>query len=464
MSGKIMGTVVILLLALPIYLIYCLILLILGTIVSFFGVSTDLIYFGGLIFGGILAILVSILLAYFWLAPKNRWFTFVKEGTAKAVVKGDAVIKVLLQYKGYTLDDDWNIIPEDTWTKNGRPLIERDGKLFEKIIEAHTSTEEGRKKITMKEKEGKLFEKTKEAREKVEDDEEVILEEKEVEVKKENAVAPRKEPWHTLGGFRYYGFYPFKDVYIYDFTWTGINENGEIIPHPKESLDYVIVKDDIYFAKVEEAEDINRLPLTLELIFTLRVVNPFKALFVAQNWLEMVLNRSRTVARDMITNKSYEDWTTEKKAIGSAIVNKLIEREVYQEEFIERYGIEARAVEAKDINPGEEFRKATLQKRLAEYDREKIVVEADAEKQRISTVYEAVKSFEDLGRLIRVCEAVEKSPLAASLSVQAIPGIQEVLRGVFSKSPGDVTNQDMKEFVRAVREFKKEQEEKQKNE
>lgn len=120
---------------------------------------------------------------YFGLAEDNLFFTFVKEGTAKVVVKGDQVIKILIQWKGYTLDEQWNVV------KEGIPM--KDGK-----------------KVPLGTPGAKIY----------------------------------KEKCHPLGGFRYYGFWPIKDIYIYGFTWTGIKEDGKIIHHEKEVLDYILLR------------------------------------------------------------------------------------------------------------------------------------------------------------------------------------------------------------------------------
>ncbi|MCD6178074.1 hypothetical protein J7K03_02410 [bacterium] len=316
--------------------------------------------------------LLSFLIIYFYLAPRNLYFTFVREGTAKAIVRGGEVAQMLIQWKGHTLD------PE-TW----------------EVIEG-------------------------------------------------------REPWHPFGGLRYYGLWPIYDVYIYDFKWTGVTEDGKVESHPKETLDYILLKEDVYWAKVEKAEDKNKLPLTLELLFTIQVVNPYKALFNIENWLEAVINRARAQTRNIITQKSYEHWIQDLASIGREITER-----IGKEEFEERYGIKIRKIEVKDINPPEEYRKATIAKYLAEREKDKIITEAEAEKARIERVYSTIQDFGDIGKLIRVCEAVEKSELAASLTIQAIPGIQEVLRGIFGKPPEAITQEEIREFKELLKKIQK---------
>lgn len=331
-------------------------------------------------------LVVGLLVAYLFLAKpsQNRWFTLVKEGTAKIIVRGGKFEKALIQWEGHTFAKE---------IRRGK-----DGE----IIQDKWDVVEG------------------------------------------------EESWHPFGGFRYYGFYPFKDVYIYDFQWTGVTENGEVTHHPKETLDYILLKDDVYWAKVEKAEDKELLPLEVELILTVRIMNPYKAIFNVQNWLEAVINRIKPWTRDAVTHDSYENLIKDKDRIGKDIYNSLDNAGLLKNEFIARYGVDVRKIEVKEINPPEDYRDITLRKYTAERDKEKIEVEAEAEAKRLDTVYRKIQEFGDLGKLVRALESIEKSPLAASLTVQAIPGLSEVLKGVFGKATSEVTEEEFRELKKMV--------------
>jgi len=332
------------------------------------------------------------LLVWYVLAPSNRFFTFVKEGTVKIVVRGDKFEKALMQWSGYALDKEWNIVPENEWVKDGKVVSE--------------GTPGARK---------------------------------------------YKEPWHPFGGLRFYGLYPLMDIYIYTFTWTGVAEDGEIDPHPKEPLSYILAEDDVYWFELVRAEDINLLPLRIEVLLTIRVLNPFKALFRIQNWLETIINRTRPLVRDAMTTDSYENLIKQQERLGVAIMKKLTKlttgrKGTLEAEFEDRYGVEVRKIDVKEIDPPPEYREITLKKYIAERQREEIVTLAGAEAERMETVYRQIQEFGDTGRLVRTLEAAEKSPFAASLTVQAIPGLQEILRGVFGRPPEAVTREEYREL------------------
>jgi len=59
-------------------------------------------------------------------------------------------------------------------------------------------------------------------------------------------------------------------------------------------------------------------------------------------------------------------------------------------------------------------------------------------------------------------EAMEKSPLAASVTVQAVPGIQELLGGIFGKSTDNITAKELRMLRGMLGRLLKEKEENQK--
>jgi len=349
--------------------------------------------------GIVLLLIDGFLACYFILAPNNYFFTFVHEGTAKFVVRGDKFQKCLIQWRGYTFDDEWNVVTEKT-VKNG-----------------------------------KIY----------------------------------KEPRHPLGGFRFYGIWPINDIHIYEFRWVGVTEEGKENPK-REWLDSMILKDDVYLCKIPAAEDKDKLPLDFQVFLTIRIVNPYKAKFAVQRWLETVLNRIQPLMRQYISRYTYAELLPMRQEVGgkmwqelkeAKLVGRMEDPEPERGEFINRYGVEVRAIEVRQIEPPETWRAATLKKFEAERKAEAVVAEAKGDKKatitraegevkRLEKVYSGIKKFGDLGKLVRTLEAAEKSPLAASLTIQAIPGLPEILRGVFAKPPEEITVKELRELKELV--------------
>jgi len=308
---------------------------------------------GGILALGLFVFLVAtFLLIYFGWAPNNLFFTFVPEGRAKVVVRGDAVKRVLLQWRGYELNKNWDVIKSPS----------------------------------------------------------------------------QKKPF--LGGLRFIGWlFPLDDIYIYNFTWTSVNQAGEFIKHPKEVLDFILVQDDIYLLVVEEAEDNQQVPLDVSLFLTLGIVNPFKALFRIQDWLEATNNLIAPAVRDCITRQSFEDWISQPKDLG-----KEIEERLKTDKLIaylkSKYGVALKKIGVKDIDPSGDFRALTTKKVTAKKEAEVVEIAAGAEKKRITTVYETVKSLGETGMQLRTLEALEKSPEKGAKWVVPIP---DILSRIFHK-------------------------------
>ncbi|HOK35572.1 MAG: SPFH domain-containing protein [Candidatus Pacebacteria bacterium] len=291
--------------------------------------------------------IVGFLVVYFYLAPRNLFFTFVTEGTCKIILKGRSFHKILIQYKGHTLDKDFNVI-------------------------------EG-------------------------------------------------EERHLLGGLRYYGIWPLCDVAIYPFGWTNMTIEGKIEKHPKKIIDYVLLKDDVYWAEIENAEDINLLPLFIGVTYTIRICNPYKAKFNVQNWLETVLNQTIPVIRDIITKDSYENWIKQMNDIGNIIFK---EAENIISDIREKYGVEISRIQIRNIDPPKEIRDKTLASYLAEQKKRAKIIEAEAEEERIKKVYNAIREIPD-GISIRTLEALEKSPEKGNKVIIPIPGVLDKIGNKF---------------------------------
>ncbi len=248
-----------------------------------------------------------------------------------------------------------------------------------------------------------------------------------------------------LGGLRYYGFWPLADILIYEMQWWGVNGKGEVDFHPREALDFVLVRPDLYWGEVKEAKDKNLLPLTIEFVVTLQVVNPRKALFDIQNYLETVMERLKPAIRDKVTNSSYEELVVNAQDVAQFIYEGI---SVLREEFIKDYGVNLISFDIKNIDPPENYDEQTMAAYIADQEAKRIERLAAAEAKKIKVVNEAVQSFGDLGVVIRTLQALEKSPLAASMIVQKIPGLEKALIKAFGKSKEEFSGEELRKFLK----------------
>lgn len=298
-----------------------------------------------LIFGGILSLLADAfifgLFAYFRWAPNNLYFTFVPEGHAKTVVRGDGFDRALIQWKGFGFDKEWNVVKKYGWYK--------DGELLDVVEIIDKNTGKLRTKETTRDSKGNI----------------IWVEEKDIEGAEE-----RKERKKLLGGFRFYGFWPISSIYSYVLRWTSVHENGEPESH-EGVLDSISLKDFVYFAQIKGAEEADKIPLDISILITLRVVNPYKALFVAHDWLEMVLNRIKPLFRNYVARHTYEDLLSEMKTETLRMWRELKDEGLI-DYFRDKYGIEILedAIKMKDIVPPPEHQRAATKKFLAQREAE----------------------------------------------------------------------------------------------
>lgn len=267
-----------------------------------------IIYFSVFIF-------LTFAMVWWGLAPKNIFFTLVEEATAKMIVKGRAFKKALIQWKGKSLDEDWN------------------------VVEA-----EGKKK-------------------------------------------------RGLWGLSWVGFWPISKVYTYKFSWISRTPEGALREHRDEVLSYVMLRPDIYFFTVENAEDKQLLPLKIQMIITARIRNPYKAMFGIQNWLEALIAniesavRSYVVSEVVYTEISRQQEGREiitRESITRGVLRK-IEEDGTKEVFEDQYGIMIDKLGIINIDPPEAYRKDTLARFEAERQKIRIEIEASARAQKRAT-------------------------------------------------------------------------------
>lgn len=188
------------------------------------------------------------------LAKQNLFWTFVEEGTAKAVVRNGRFAMCVMSYSGHMFRQDAgtpSIVQEDNWD----------------IVQFDPKTSKSRRYLPL------------------------------------------------LKNVRWTGLYPFSEVHNYRFSWTSLEETdsgtvGNLVKNFKykeENIDYILVQDDIYVTRIETAECADNIPLNLVVLVGGRVVNPYKALFRVERWLEATLNVVGTRMRNFVADRTYAE-------------------------------------------------------------------------------------------------------------------------------------------------------------
>lgn len=307
------------------------------------------------------------------LAKHNLFFTFNKEGESKAVIHNGAFDRAIMKYEGFRFDDRWNVIPS------------RRREQFKTKEEAVAK--------------GYYWDGTKRRR--------------------------GDKWWRKFcayfmgGGLEFIGLWPFYRVFRYDFRWGGLKE-GKPIPHDK-NLDYVFVKSAVYYAKLEGVETSGMVPLDIGLNLTIRVTNPYRAIFRTHQWLEFTVSRITPYIRQYIPaeNKEFKELVGANQGPDSELFKflgksnerftvedkKRLKNEGRSDKDIENmelagkgilwvlweiYGVDIQSIEFASIaTVGKEYETAAAKKWSAERDEERIAIEARAEAKKIDTLAEA---------------------------------------------------------------------------
>lgn len=345
------------------------------------------------------------------LAKHNLFFTLVEEGNAKIFMHNKAFKRVVMKYRGFYLDSRWNV-----------KQSQRQKQMT--VDEAKVATEtENEARRNQGKKELPLWD-GKEKR------------------KQEKKLAG--------GGLVFVGFWPFYTVHTYKFRWQSVKE-GKVVPR-EEELDYVFAKADVYSAKLLSAETIGMVPLDIELYLTIRVVNPYKALFRARQWLEFTVNRISPHIRQYIpvAKVEFADLIGKDQVPGSELFQFLegsrkgltaeekknlredghAEKDIEQKEqtgwgilriLRELYGIDITGIEFASITTvGKVYEEAAAKEWSAEMEKKKILIEAsaeaekirivaEAEAKKIRTVSAAIKEFGDIGLASKAMDTIKEA-------------------------------------------------------
>lgn len=259
--------------------------------------------------------------------------------------------------------------------------------------------------------------------------------------------------WADVFGVEPYGLWPFLHVGVIHLRWRDLQETekGEYKPKfHEEDQGWVHLRAEQYWIKVEAAETKppERIPLTVGFIVTMRALNPYRVVFVAPvNWTENTMLRLSTLLRSYIASKTLDELL-EAKATPDGVWGDLGQELLIQQTLKKEWGVEVleRGIEIREITLSDEYQQAAAAERTAK-------MRAAAARERIQIEWQAIQQFGDLGRLIRTLEALERSEMAATVALQVIPGLPQVLQSAFGKPPEQATLEEIAALRQEIQEL-----------
>lgn len=184
-------------------------------------------------------------------------------------------------------------------------------------------------------------------------------------------------------GVYWIGIAPFRKVFGYELRWMTYEplDDGSGKKEPvvkKKWLFSTFVKDKIYYGRIEGVETREGVPLKVEFLTTLKVTNPYKAIFLISNWVEAVIDRTTQQARVYIGTKTYlellQEETFEPSEGFSGHMARALEQTIRN-----AYGVEFVSCDILSIDPGEGYREATTKLYKAQREAETITTTAEAQ-------------------------------------------------------------------------------------
>lgn len=241
-----------------------------------------------------------------------------------------------------------------------------------------------------------------------------------------------------LGGVVYLGLPSLHEIYFYLFSWISLVQevNGNIVvkPHQGEMLNSVMLKEDVYFALIVEAEDSDGLPLNIGIGFWLTIVNPYKAFFRVQNWLETTFTIFLAEIRGFVSQARMMEIQKDTEAFLANYLRKIGESE--KREFLTKeYGVRVGRVKILTIDPAgkiaeEAQREAATLGYRTEMEAKRIGTLANAESLRVETVFGKIKALGPEGMELRRLETLAELSKGAGSTIISIPELGQLFTGL----------------------------------
>lgn len=192
-----------------------------------------------------------------WIAKENIFFTTVKEGTVKAIMRGKSFERFIMSFEGHHLNE-----PKTTWFDPGANLWE------------------------------------------------IIRHKKDEDPRYDN-----RSWWMKHLGLYWVGWPWANSVYVYAFEWnetyTGQGGREEVLPRA-EATDFIYAADFTYAIVTNGAETNDRLQTDELTLVTVAVRNPYRALFSGEDWMRRVTAAINRHVRTFVGEKEFQDLISTK--------------------------------------------------------------------------------------------------------------------------------------------------------
>lgn len=190
-------------------------------------------------------------------------------------------------------------------------------------------------------------------------------------------------PLQSFFGLYFVGFWPIHKIYTYNFEWAEMKQNKAgvyEVNHREAPTNFIYVKDFPYVGILDAAETKGGLPVDVRYVATIRVTNPYRALFKVDGWLGRTIAAVNSANRSFIGTKEFAELTSdnEEKEVIKVEISLLNQK-------LADYGVEIVKLETQAIDisgkAGEKAREATTLAYVAERQKVAGITKAEENKQ-----------------------------------------------------------------------------------
>lgn len=319
------------------------------------------------------------------LAQVNKFMTSISEGQTKAVMVNKRFRCFLMSYANHRYRGNSDILPEELDSKNRKWVYSRtkptDMTGWEETRQYQVQTEGNRVGELRKLKVYRRKETDAEVLERINPHPWDIVE-------GEEPPSPLSEIFLVgswLSNIHWIGIYPFAKIDTRKQRWvswdyphgkdSSSGSEKKPIPH-NEEVDYLILKEDVYWSRVGSAETYEGIPVDIYLLITARVCNPYKAWFIIENWIEATTNQIEADTRELAGKLKFNEFFR-----GDAATSEMLNDFALQElkRFRSEYGVEVTLVQIQSVEPSGDFKEKYRDLSTKEYEARRL-----AEARRIS--------------------------------------------------------------------------------
>lgn len=280
-----------------------------------------------------------------WLAEEDIFFTTVKEGTAKAIVRGKSFERFIMSFEGYHLNDpskrrrhrpdkpDWEVLYHGRGNLDG--FVREDDRFYD------------------------------------------------------------DRPWWLRSLGLYWVGVPWAhSVYVYGFEWnetiTDKESGKEKILSRAEATDFIFVADFTYAIETNGAETKDRLPTDELTLVTVAIRNPYHALFSGEDWMRRITAAINRLVRNFVGKNPFSKlissdlrkFSVEIVGLTEKLPNDDPDPNIPPHGLKERYGVVIRTADLQTIDLTGDLRRqnqeATTRKYAAEQEAVAILVDGKA--------------------------------------------------------------------------------------